>query len=320
MARPVLLITRRMPPAIEARAAGNYDLRLSGADRPLADAELLALAADANAILCCPSDSMDATLLRALPASVRVIGTFSISTDHIDLNAARARGIAVVNTPDVVSMAAAEVAFLLMLAAAHRLGEGERLVRSGQWAGWAPTQLLGTLVSGKRLGILGMGRVGRELARMAKALTMPVHYRDLVRLPPEAEAGAIWHADDASFLAVCDVLSLHAPGGRATRKWLNAERIAALPRGAIVVNAARGTLIDDEALIAALRTGQVGAAGLDVYDGEPSVHPGYRALEHVVLLPNLGSATTETRDAMGHIVLDGIDALLAGHAPANLVR
>jgi lactate dehydrogenase-like 2-hydroxyacid dehydrogenase len=320
MNKPVLLITRRVPAAIAARAARDYDARLNPQDTPYSGADLLRLANGADAVLCTPTDRLDAAMIQALPASVRVIATFSVGHDHVDDAAAQARGIAVVNTPDVLSVATAELAFLLILAAARRAGEGERLVRSGHWTGWAPTQLMGTQVSGKRLGIFGMGRIGRELARMAAAFSMQVHYRDVARLPPELEGGAIWHDDDASFLAASDVLSLHAPGNGVTRKWLNAERIAGLPRGAVVVNAARGTLVDDAALIAALRSGQVGYAGLDVYDGEPTVHPGYRALEHVVLLPHLGSATVETREAMGHVVLDGIDAVLDGREPDNLVH
>jgi len=209
---------------------------------------------------------------------------------------------------------------LLILAAARRAGEGERLVRSGSWQGWAPTQLIGTEVSGKRLGIFGMGRIGREVARMARAFDMQVHYRDQARLPGDLEQGAIFHDTDKSFLAQCQVLSLNAPGGPSTRHWLNAERIALLPRGAVVVNAARGTLVDDDTLIAALQDGHIGYAGLDVYDAEPAVHPGYLKLENVVLLPHLGSATAETRNAMGFLALGGIDAVLAGRIPPNLVN
>jgi glyoxylate reductase len=208
---------------------------------------------------------------------------------------------------------------LLILAAARRAGEGERLVRSGRWDGWAPTQLLGTQISGRRLGIFGMGRIGRDVAKMARGFEMEVHYRDLARLPPELERDAVFHDDDESFLAISEVLSLNAPGGADTYHWLNAERIAKLPWGAVVVNAARGTLVDDEALIAALRSGRVASAGLDVFEGEPNLNPGYRDLENVVLLPHLGSATAETRDAMGFLALDGIDAVLAGRRPANLV-
>ena len=320
MTKPVLLVTRRLPPAIEARAARHYDARLNPTDAKRTAADLLGLAEDADALLCCPADRLDAATIAALPARLRVLGTFSVGTDHIDLDAARARSLPVVNTPDVLSVATAELSFLLILAAARRAGEGERLVRAERWTGWSPTQLMGTQISGKRLGIFGMGRIGRELARMAAAFAMPVHYRNPTRLPPEMERGAIWHDNDITFLAACDVLSLNAPGGARSRKWLNADRIALLPRGAIVANAARGTLVDDDALINALRSGQVAYAGLDVYDGEPALHPGYLALENVVLLPHLGSATTETRDAMGNLALDGINAVLAGGKPGNIVR
>lgn len=319
MTKPILLVTRTLPPAIEARAMRDYDARLNAEDSPVDAAKILNGAAGASAILCCPAERLDAATIAALPDSVKVIGTFSVGFDHIDVAAARARGIKVCNTPDVLSVATAETAMLLILASARRAGEGERMIRAGKWTGWAPTQLLGTQVSGRRLGVFGMGRIGREVARMARAFGMTVHYRDMQRLPPELEHGAVFHETDDSFLPVCDVLSLNAPGGEATRKWLNEARIAKLPHGAVIVNAARGTLIDDAALIAALTSGQIAFAGLDVYDGEPKMHPGYLGLENVVLLPHLGSATRETRDAMGNLVLDGIDAILAGRTPSNLV-
>ena len=317
MAKSVLLVTRRLPASIEALAEQGYDARLTASDVAISD--LLARAEGADAILCCPGDVLDAKTIGALPGSVKVIGTFSVGLDHIDLAAAKARGIKVCNTPDVLSVATAECAMLLLMAAARRAGEGERLVRSGKWAGWAPTQLLGTGVSGRRLGIFGMGRIGREIARMARGFGMEIHYRDMTRLPPRLEQGAIFHDDDDSFLPLCQFLSLNAPGGDGTLHWLNRERIEKLPFGAIVANAARGTLVDDGALIAALRSGQIAAAGLDVYSGEPRLNPEYLSLENVVLLPHLGSATTETRDAMGRVVLSGIGAVLAGETPSNLV-
>lgn len=318
MPKPVLLVTRRLPQAAEQRAAREFDARLTASDTPIPD--LLARAQGADALLCCPGDTLDAAAIAALPASIKVISTFSVGYDHIDVAAAKARGIAVCNTPDVLSVATAECAMLLILAAARRAGEGERLVRSGKWEGWAPTQLLGTQVSGRRLGVFGMGRIGREVARIARGFQMQVHYHDIARLPEHLEEGAIYHHMDADFLPQCEVLTLHAPGGDATRHWLNAERLARLPRGAVIANAARGGLVDDEALIAALRSGHIAAAGLDVYDGEPRLHPGYRELENVVLLPHLGSATVETRDAMGTLALDGIEAVLAGRRPGNLVE
>jgi lactate dehydrogenase-like 2-hydroxyacid dehydrogenase len=313
----VLLVTRRLPSAVEALAAREFEARLTSSDAVIPD--LAVRAEGADALLCCPGDVLDAKAIAALPASVKVIGTFSVGFDHIDTAAAKARGIKVCNTPDVLSVATAECAMLLLMAAARRAGEGERLVRSGKWEGWAPTQLLGTQVSGRRLGILGMGRIGRELARMARGFGMEIHYRDVARLPPNLEQAAIFHDNDDSFLPLCQFLSLHAPGGDGTRHWLNNDRIAKLPPAAVVVNAARGTLVDDAALIGALRSGRVAAAGLDVYNGEPRLNPAYRTLENVFLLPHMGSATAETRDAMGRLVLTGIGALLAGKTPSNIV-
>lgn len=320
MTKPALCITRRLPAAVEARAMRDYNVRLNLADTPTTQASILHACQGVDALLCCTSDRLDAATIAALPERVKVIATFSVGTDHIDLDAARARVIPVCNTPDVLTEATAELSMLLILAASRRAGEGERMVRDDAWPGWAPTQLMGRLVSGKRLGIFGMGRIGQALARMARGFNMQVHYRNRSRLPAELEQGALYHDSDASFLAACDVLALNAPGGAATRNWLNAERIAQLPSGCVVTNAARGSLVDDEALIAALRSGQVAYAGLDVFAGEPAIHPGYRTLQNAVLLPHLGSATIETRDAMGHLALDGIDAVLAGRAPGNLVR
>ena len=320
MTKATLLVTRRLPAAVEDRAARLFAARLNPEDRIYTSAELVRHAEGADAILTAPGDRLDAATIAALPASVKAIGTFSVGFAHIDIAAARARGISVCNTPDVLSVATAEIAMLLILASARRAGEGERMLRAGKWHGWAPTQLLGTQVSGRRLGIFGMGRIGREVARMAAAFGMEIHYRDQARLPPDLEKGAIFHDNDATFLAQCEVLSLNAPGGEGTRHWLNAARIAQLPRGAVVVNAARGTLIDDAALIAALKSGHVAFAGLDVYNNEPALDPGYLALENVVLLPHLGSATVETRDAMGALALDGIAAILAGQRPRNVVE
>jgi lactate dehydrogenase-like 2-hydroxyacid dehydrogenase len=320
MSKPVLYVTRRVPPSIEARAQREFDARLSPNDAVVSADDILKGAQGADAVLCSPAEKLTAATIAALPDSVRVIGTFSVGFDHIDIAAARARGIPVVNTPDVLSVSTAETALLLILMAARRAGEGERMVRAGKWEGWAPTQLMGQGVVGRRIGIFGMGRIGRELAKLARGIQMEVHYRDVSRLPPELEQGATFHDTDESFLPICEILSLNAPGGAGTMHWLNAKRIALLPRGAVVGNAARGTLIDDEALIAALRSGHVAAAGLDVYNGEPNMNPAYRELENVVALPHLGSATMVTRDNMGNLVLDGIAAVLAGRTPRNLVQ
>lgn len=319
MEKPALLLTRRLPANVEMRAAQQFDARLNETDNIPTGPDIARGAAGMAAVLCCSTDRLDKAVIDAMPDSVRAIATFSAGTDHIDLVAAAARGIAVLNTPDVLSVATAETAMLLILMAARRAAEGERLMRSGTWKGWEPLQLIGTQVSGRRLGIFGMGRIGRELARMARGFRMEVHYHNRTPLPEDLTEGAIYHPTDTTFLPACDVLSLNAPGGAGTRHWLNAARIARLPRGAVVVNAARGSLIDDNALITALRSGHVAHAGLDVYDGEPNLHPDYLTLQNVALLPHLGSATTETRDAMGYLALDGIAAVLRGETPSNRI-
>ncbi|WP_149536068.1 2-hydroxyacid dehydrogenase [Siccirubricoccus phaeus] len=320
MAKPPLLVTRHFPEAIEARAARDYAAALNPTDELWSGdaAEIIrrATAISAQGILCAAGDRLDAACIAGLPPSVKLLSTFSVGTDHIDLEAARARGIQVANTPDVLSFATAEIAFTLLLMAARRAGEAERMVRAGQWRGWSPTQLIGVTLEGKKLGILGLGRIGREMAGMARGFRMEVHYHGRRRLPPELEQGAIWHDSEDSFLAAIDALSMHIPGDAGNRHWLNAARLARLKPGAIVVNTGRGSTVEDAALIAALRSGQVRAAGLDVYDGEPMINPGYFALENVVMLPHLGSAAAETRDAMGHRALDNLDAvLLRGEAP-----
>lgn len=315
-----LALTRLFPPDVMARARRDYEIVAENPEDVPADAaRLVAMAAGAEAILCAAGDPFGAETIAALPPSMRAIATFSVGTDHIALEAARARGIVVTNTPDVLTEATAETTMLLLLGAARRASEGERLVRERRWTGWAPTQLMGTQVSGKRLGILGMGRIGRAVARMARGFLMEVHYHNRTRLPPELEAGAIWHADPAAMLSAIDMLALTAPGGASLSKWLNAERIALLKRGAIVVNSGRGSLVDDDALIAALRTGHVAAAGLDVYANEPNLDSRYPECANTFLLPHLGSATVEARNAMGFRALDNLDALFGGREPPDRV-
>ncbi|HYD69621.1 D-glycerate dehydrogenase [Azospirillum sp.] len=318
-ARPVLLVTRRLPEAVEARAARTYDARLNPDDAPQTAPSLVERASGAAGILCCPAEKLTADVIGALPDSVRILATFSVGTDHIDLGAARARGIVVTNTPGVLTDATADTALLLILGAARRASEGESLVRTGGWTGWTPTQLMGTHLGGKRLGVFGMGRIGQAVARRARAFGMSVHYSNRSRLPAELEEGAVFHADPEAMLAATDVLTLHCPATPQTHHWLNAARIARLPRGAVVVNTARGSVVDDEALIAALKDGHVAAAGLDVFENEPNLHPGYRGLPNTFLLPHLGSATVETRNAMGFKALDNLDAFFAGQEPPDRV-
>jgi lactate dehydrogenase-like 2-hydroxyacid dehydrogenase len=309
--RTTLLITRRLPQAVEERAARDYEVRHLALQGAFDSAHVLGALAGVEAILCTPADRFDAPIISQMPASIKVIGTFSVGLEHIDQAAAAARGIKICHTPDVVSTATAELALMLMLMAARRAGEGERLVRAGKWGGLSPTFNLGFGVAGKALGILGMGRIGRELAAMARGLNMTIHYRNRTRLPFQLESGAQYHDSDSSFLAACEFLSINIPGGPETRHWLNAERLALLKSGAIVVNTGRGSTVDDNALIAALQSGHVAAAGLDVFDGEPNINPGYLSLENAVLLPHIGTATLETRNAMGFMALDGIALALA---------
>jgi lactate dehydrogenase-like 2-hydroxyacid dehydrogenase len=314
MAKPILLVTRKLPEAVEARAARDYDARLDpdAAHGASDGAEIVrrACAAGPSGILCVPSDRFDSTCINALPPSVKILATFSVGFDHIDIAAAKARGIVVTNTPGVLSFAVAECALMLMLMAARRAGEGERLVRAGKW----PAQFEGVTLESKKLGILGFGRIGQELAGTARrGFRMEIHYRNVKRLAPELEQGAIYHDNDEDFLKAIDFLSMHLPDMEGTRNWLNAARLDMMKRGAIVVNTGRGTSVDDAALIAALKSGRIRAAGLDVFDGEPNVNPGYRTLENVVLLPHVGSATVETRLAMGNLALDNLDAVLVKH-------
>lgn len=315
--KPTVFVTRKLPDVVEDRLRRDFHARLNANDAQLSGEDVVAGSAGADALLITPTEKLRAEVIEQLPETVRAIATFSVGFDHIDLAAAKARNIAVANTPEVLSDATAEVAMLLMLAAARRAHEGERLVRTGAWRDWSPTCMLGTQVTGKRLGIVGMGRIGRTVARMASGFSMQIHYHGTRRLAAEVAHGAIFHERLEDLLAVSDFLSLHCPATPQTVGLLNAERIARLPEGAIVVNTARGSIVDDDALIAALKSGHVAAAGLDVYAGEPDIHPDYRALDNVFLLPHIGSATRETRAAMGFRALDNLDAIFAGQAPRD---
>ena len=319
MPRQAILLARRLPPRVEARARASYDLIDNPEDRILTPEELAERAHRINAagLVVCTSEKVDAALLERMPKSLKVVATFSVGHDHIDAAACKARGIAATNTPDVLTDSTADIAMLLLLAAARRAYEGDRLVRAGEWQGWHTTMLLGVQPGGKRLGIYGMGRIGQALAQRARAFGMQIHYHNRSRLASELEAGAIYHDSPESLLRVSDFLCLNAPSSPATRGFLNAERIALLPEDAIVVNTARGDLVVDDDLIAALKSGRVRAAGLDVFTNEPNLHPGYAGLANTFLLPHLGSATIETRDAMGFTALDNIDAVLAGRPAPN---
>jgi len=317
--KPRVFVTRKLPAAVEARLLRDYQPILNPSDKLHSSDQIVAGSAGCDALLPCPTDKLTADIVRRLPASVRVIATFSVGHEHIDLAACKARGIVVGNTPDVLTDATADIALLLMLGAARRAYEGERMVREGTWGAWAPTGMLGVHMTGKRLGIFGMGRIGQAVAKRARAFDMKIQYHNRSRLPAELEQAAVFFAKAEDMLPHCDFLSINAPSSPETNGFLDARRIALLPDGAIVVNTARGPLVDDAALIAALNSGKLAAAGLDVFTGEPNINPAYRSIRNAFLLPHLGSATTETRNAMGFKALDNLDAFFAGRALASRV-
>ena len=317
--KPKVVVTRKLPEAVQARLRRDYDPHFNADDHVYSSDELIALADGADALMPCHSEHLSGAVIARLPDSVKAIANFSVGVDHVDLDAAKSRGIIVTNTPDVLSDATAEIALLLMLGAARRAAEGDRLIRARQWRLWSPAFMVGTQITGKTLGIIGMGRVGQVTARRARGFDMVIHYHNRRRVPAEIEQGAVYHESVESLMGACDVLSLHCPATPETRNLINAERIELLRPGVILVNTARGALIDDQALQAALRSGRVAAAGLDVYNDEPDIHPGYRELDNTFLLPHIGSATRETRDAMGFRALDNLDAIFAGRAPGDRV-
>ncbi len=316
--KPAIAITRRLPALVEERARHDYHALLNANDKAWTTTDWTELTREVDGVLCTVTDSVNAAVIDALPERVRVIATFSVGYDHIDVAAAKRRAIVVTNTPDVLTDATADIAMLLLLGTARRASEGEAMMRSRSWPGWSPTHMLGTHLLGKRLGIVGLGRIGSAVARRAVAFGMEIHY--LARAP-KATVGftATHHANEATFWPLCQFVSLHLPTNAGTRGLVNAQRLAQLPRGAIVVNTARGEIVDDDALIAALRSGHLGGAGLDVYTGEPNFRAEYAAIPHTFLLPHLGSATFETRCAMGFRALDNLDAFFARRAPDDRV-
>lgn len=317
--RPRAFLFRRFTPAVEAALRERFALAVNEDDAILPSAEIARRAAGCELLFVSATEAIDAATIAQLAPTLRVIATLSVGYDHIDKAAARAAGVQVLHTPDVLSDACAEIAMMLLLNACRRGFEADRLVRSGAWAGWAPTQLLGMGLVGRRLGIFGMGRIGRAIAVRARAFGVAIHYHNRSRLDAALEEGAIYHDTLDGLLAASDILMIAAPGAPSLRGTFDAERLAKLPEGAVVVNISRGDLVDDEALIAALKSGQVRAAGLDVFANEPHVHPGYRTLDNVFLSPHIGSATHETRDAMGWLLIHGVEALARGETPDNLL-
>jgi lactate dehydrogenase-like 2-hydroxyacid dehydrogenase len=317
--KPVVLVTRKLPDDVEARLARDYEARLNPDDKLYPRDELVARAEGADAIMPCHTEQFDAEVFAGLPKSVKIIANFSVGYDHVDTEAAKKAGVVITNTPDVLSDATAEIVMLLMIGAARRAHEGEMLVRTATWKDWSPAFMVGTQVTGKTLGIVGLGRVGKVVAQRARGFDMKILYHDAARQPEEEKAGAVFYEKLEDMLPHCQFLSMNAPNTPQTRKMMNAERFALLPEGAVFVNAARGILVDDDALIAGLKAGKPAAAGLDVYNHEPDIDPRYKELTNTFLLPHIGSATAETRDAMGFRALDNLDAFFAGREPGDRV-
>jgi glyoxylate reductase len=304
-----VVVTRRLPGSVEAKLAERFEAQLNPADRPFDRAALREAMRRCDVLAPSVRDRIDAGLIAEAGERLRLIANFGAGTDHIDLAAAAARGIAVTNTPGVLTEDTADLVMALILVGPRRLGEGERNLRAGRWRGWGPTDQLGRSLTGKALGIIGLGRIGRAVARRAQAFGMSVHYHNR---GPAADAGAKYWPDLDAMLGAMDVVSLNAPYGPETHHLIDRRRLGLMRGDSWLINAARGALIDEEALIQALTAGRIGGAGLDVYPSEPHVDPRLIALPNVVLLPHLGSATLESRTAMGEKMLANIVALAEG--------
>lgn len=326
-ARPVITVTRRLPPAVEARLTAMFDVRLNSTDVPLDAVALSRAMASSDAMITTLGDPLHAATLHAatLPGSsavrTKLIAHFGVGYDNIDITVARELGITVTNTPGVLTDDTADLAMLLMLATARRAGEAERELRAGDWSGWHPTHLLGTRVSGKTLGIVGFGRIGRAVAARARdgfGMRVLAWSRSLTQ-PQANDAGVTRCATIEALLASSDFVSVHVPSTHHTRHLINGERLSRMRPGAFLINTSRGDVVDESALVAALRAGAIAGAGLDVFEGEPAVRPELLQLPNAVLLPHIGSATHETRTAMGMLAVDNLEAFFAGHEVPNRV-
>ena len=317
MSKPVIWITRTLSNATLERARRDYEVIWDAADTPGSAEDIIKMSASVDGIIPCHSEHFSADVVTQLDPRLKIVANHSVGVDHCDLDALRGKGIVVTNTPDVLSDATAELAMMLMLGAARNAVAGDRTVRSGTWDFWSPAFLVGKQLTGARLGIVGMGGVGRAFARKARGFDMEIHYHNRSRLSPEDEVGAVYHETLESLLAVSDFLSLHCPATPETVGLMNADRLAQLPKGAVLVNTARGNLIDEAALVDALDAGHIGAAGLDCFVTEPGGNPAFASYDNVMMMPHVGSATVQTRDAMGFKALDNLDAFFRGESPPN---
>jgi lactate dehydrogenase-like 2-hydroxyacid dehydrogenase len=322
MSKPKLLLTRRWPREVEHYLSQRYEVTLNEPDTPLDPSALRAALASYDAICPTVTDKLNAEVLQAAAGGrLKVLGNYGVGVSHIDLEACRRLGVVVTNTPDVLTDATAEIAIALMLMVARRAGEGERQVREHRWEGWAPTRMIGAAVTGKTLGLVGFGRIGQATARKARhGFGMRVLYYSRKRAPADIESATGGeHCGLEDLLESADFVSLHCPGGAETRHLLNAARLGHMKPSAFLINTARGEVVDEAALAVALRTGALAGAGLDVYEHEPRVPEAFLGLENVVLLPHLGSATLETRVAMGMRVAENLDRFFAGLEPGDRV-
>jgi len=319
--RPRVIVTRALPESIEGRMAELFDTVANPTDTPMTAEALAAAMADCDVLVPTVTDRIDAALIAAAPDRLRLIANYGAGVGHIDLKAARERGITVTNTPGVLTEDTADMAMALILAVPRRLVEGDELVRAGGWTGWAPTSMRGHRIGGKKLGILGMGRIGQAVAMRARAFGLQIHYHNRHRLPQvlEAQLGATWHDTLDSMLEAADILTIHTPHTGSTGGLIDARRLDLLGPSGWLINTARGEIIDNEAMIAALAERRIAGAGLDVYVNEPAVDPRLLDLDNVVLLPHLGSATFEGREDMGIKVMANIRAWSDGHRPPDQI-
>lgn len=319
---PRILVTRRWPEAVERVLAERFDASFNVSDTAMDAAALAGALRSFDAVLPTVSDRLPASLFDATDIRTKILGNFGVGYNHIDIAAARARGIAVTNTPGVLTDCTADIAMSLLLAVARRAGEGEREVRSGQWAGWRPTHMIGTKVTGKTLGIIGFGRIGKAMAKRCHFgfdMDVVFYNRSKIDTAEASRYGARQMDTVEEVLAAADFVSLHCPGGGENRHLINAQRLAVMKSQALLINTARGDVIDENALIEALENGTIRGAGLDVFEAEPNVPERLRVLDNVVLLPHLGSATEETRTAMGMKVVENVTAFFEGRQPPDRV-
>jgi glyoxylate reductase len=319
--KPLVVVTRKLPEVIETRMMELFDTRLNDGDAPLAKAALIEAVKSAEILVPTVTDRIDSSVLAHANPDLRLIANYGTGVDHIDVEAAYARGITVTNTPGVLTDDTADMSMALILAVARRLVEGERLARSGDWPGWSPTSMLGHRITGKRLGILGMGRIGSAVARRARGFGLAIHYHNRRRVPEALETeleATYWESLD-QMLARMDIISVNCPHTPATFQLLSARRLALLRPTAIIVNTSRGEVIDEAALTRMLRNRQLAGAGLDVFEHEPAINPKLRELNNVVLLPHMGSATIEGRIDMGEKVIINIKTFVDGHRPPDRV-